>query len=190
MSLLFLSFFGFIALLLVFFIWALRKPAKPQQKNVPTAFQESTFRTHINFLPQIRQALSPSDKEFLNQRAGRRLAKRVRRERRAIALDYLAALQGDFERLLQQATMIAVISPEIVPMQEFERIRLSLEFSLHCKLIRARIILGFAPIPELSSLSDVVSSLTVRIESAMRELAERAATNLSSPLNRSGIDAI
>jgi hypothetical protein len=190
LNLLFFSFFGLIALLLVFFIWSLRKPAKPQQKNEPTSVQESTSRPHINFLPQIRQALGPADKKFVDQRAGRRLAKRVHRERRAIALAYLTALQGDFEKLLRQATTIAVLSPKVVPMQEFERIRLTLEFSLRCKLIRARIILGFAPIPELSSLSDVVSSLTVRIESAMRELAERTATNLSSPLNRSGIDTI
>jgi hypothetical protein len=184
MSFLFLSFFGFVALLLGFFIWSLRKPSQPQEKISLSAVQESTSRPNINFLPQIRQALGPADTEFLEGKIGRKHARRVRRERKAIVLAYLSALQSDFEKLLRQVTLIAVLSPEVVAMHEFERIRLSLEFSLRCKLIRCRIHLGFAAIPELSSLSDFVSGLTVRIESAMRELAERAATNnLSSPLN-------
>ena len=192
MSPLFLSFFGLIALLFCLFAWSLRKSPKPEDKLNLTSFFEEDSRPHVSFMPQIRQALAAKDSAFLSQRAGSKLAKRLRRERKAIALAYLAALQDDFEELLRHAKLIAVLSPEVVAMHEFERIRLSLEFSLRCRWIHARILFGSAPALQLCSLSDVVSGLTVRIESAMRQLAERAAAaaELASALDGRRIDSI
>jgi hypothetical protein len=192
MSILFITFFVFVALLFCVFVWSLRKPATRADKSGLTGLLKSTSRTHVNFMPQVRQALSAADHAFLVERSGNKLAKRVQRERKTITLSYLSALQGDFEKLLEEAKLIAVLSPEVVALHEFERIRLSLEFSLRYKWIRARTLFGWAPVPQLCSLGDFVSALTVRIESAMRELAEHAAAaaELASPLDRRGIDSI
>ena len=189
MSPLFLSFFALIAVLLAFFVWSLRRPSLTEKKTRRPAFLDGNARPNITFLPQIRQALSPADELFLVKKVGSKLAKHIQRRRKAVALAYLEALHTDFDRLLQQAKLIAVLSPEVVAMHEFERVRLSLEFSLRCALIRARIALGAAPILELGSLSDVVSGITIRIESAMRQLAERAAvaTDIASPLQGGGV---
>jgi hypothetical protein len=42
-------------------------------------------------------------------------------------------------------------------------------------MIRIEFLFGFAPLPELGSLSDVVSRLSIRLETAMNNLGERAA---------------
>jgi hypothetical protein len=192
MSLLFISFFGFVALLLGLFLWAIRKPRHTHRKPEISDFFEDAGKPHISSLPQIRQALSAADNAYLESKGGGKLAKRVQRERKTVVLAYLTALQDDFERLLQQAKLVAALSPEVVAMHEFERMRLSLEFSLRCTTIRARILFGAPPVVQLSGLSDVVSGLTVRIESAMRGLAERAAaaTEIPSPLDHRSIDSI
>jgi hypothetical protein len=185
-----LSFVGFVTLLLGVFLWAMgRKRRHDSPKNWGRLPEESGHR-HVSYMPQIRQAMSGADKNFLLQKSGSKLARRVQGERRAIALRYVNALQSDFSKLVQQAKAIALLSPEVVAVHEFERVRLSLEFSIRCKTIRARILFGTTPLSQLSALSDLVSGLTVRIEAAMREIGERAAaaSALASPLDGGGVD--
>jgi hypothetical protein len=49
---------------------------------------------------------------------------------------------------------------------------------------------GFATVPQLDGLSDLVSGLSVRMEAAVKELGERsaAAAELASSINRRGLD--
>jgi hypothetical protein len=73
-------------------------------------------------LPQILQSLQPSDTEFLEPRGLRSLRQRVRSERTQIAIRYLNHLESDYETLLEASRILAVMSPEVVPIQEFERL--------------------------------------------------------------------
>jgi hypothetical protein len=144
----------------------------------------------ITYLPQIRQALAPTDYEFLSKNASLGVLRRVRRERRSVALAYVAALREEFQSLLRMAQLIAVLSPELAAVHEFERLRLTVKFSWQYQMIRWKLVTGFAPVPQLKGLSDLVSGLSVRMEAAMKELGERAAVaaELASSMNRRRLD--
>jgi hypothetical protein len=186
----FYMFFGLVGLLVLLFAWVLRN-AKSRSTTLSgaDALGECGQR-HVAYLSQIRQALAKTDYEFLSNKASDTVLRRVRRERRRAALAYLAALRGDFQSLLRMARVIALLSPEVAAVQEFERLRLTLKFSRHFELIRLQLWVGLAPMPQLDGLSQLVSGLSVRMERAMTELGERAAlaAELFSSLDRGGVD--
>jgi hypothetical protein len=113
----------------------------------------------------------------------------VRRERRDVALAYLSALRLEFVELLRMARIIAGLSPEIVPLQEFERLRLTVRFTWRYEMIRMKLRLGFVSLPQLEALGHLISGLSVRLEAAIKELGERAvlAAELVSPPDRRGV---
>jgi hypothetical protein len=191
MNFFFYTFVLAVAVLLILLAWSLRAPKKRRTPSLgPLASEQDPDRRHATYLPQIHRALAPEDFEFLASRASRRLMRRVGKERRRIALAYLSGVQEDFQRLLKLARVIAVLSPEVGATQEFERLQLGVQFALRCHMIRAKLLLGLAPLPQLSGLSNMVSGFAVRMETAVTELGERAAlaTELASSLERRGVD--
>lgn len=190
MNLLFPMFIGVATLLLLLLAWLMRKPKKHRAVAPPASYLEESERSHLAYLPQVRQALARGDYDYLSVKAPPGLARRVRRERRKIVLTYLSVLRDDFQRLLDVARIIAKLSPEVAAVQEFERLHLTVKFAWRCDLIRLRLFSGLAPAPQLGNLSDMVSSLNVRIEAAMKELGERAAlaAELASSLDRRGVN--
>jgi hypothetical protein len=190
LSLFLYVFFGIAGLLLVLFLWSVRKPRRRGNALPDAAILEERGLGSVAHLPQIRQAFTESDFVFLSERAKSSLVRRVRRERRQVALAFLSAVREDFDGLLRTATIISVLSPEVAAMQEFERLRLIIKFNSRYWIIRLQLHLGLAPIPRLSRLSDLVSGLSVRMETAMKELGERAALaeELASSLDGRGGD--
>jgi hypothetical protein len=175
----------FAILLLALLGVALRDPrrlAKPASRLA--SFGELDHR-HVTYFPQVRQAMDPHDFLFLALRGSRRLGRRVRRERREIVFAYLQCLRNDFLKLWRLARVAASLSPQVGAAQEFARLRLGLTFSVRYEMVRIKLLCGFAPLPELGSLSEVVGRLSIRLESAMRDLGERAAlgTKLASSLD-------
>lgn len=191
MSLFFYSFFGLIGLLLILFFWSIRSPRRSALSPAFDGADDESGRRHISYLPQIQQALSGADFDFLSKHASRIVLRRVRRERLDVALAYLAALREDFRSLLRMTRAIATLSPELDTIHEFERIILTAKFAWQFRMIRYKLLAGFAPVPQLHGLSDMVSGLSVRIEAVMNELGERAAVaaKLASTMNRRGLDA-
>jgi hypothetical protein len=123
----------------------------------------------------IRQASDSADLQFAKEKGGVELAKRLRRERRRVAFLYLGAIRDDFEGLLNVARVVSLLSPEVSGPQEYERLRLSVIFRARFQLLRLQLVLGRIPLPELTGLGEMVTSLSVQMETAMAELGERAA---------------
>ena len=144
---------------------------------------------HISSLPQIKRALANSDFMYLEQQGYPALAKRLRKERRRIALNYLACLRVEFQKLLRLARMVAVMSPNVAVAQEVRGLRLNLEFSYRYYLIYFRLVTGIAPLKAIGSLSNMVSALTIRMETAISELGERAALAAELLPHNRGLDA-
>jgi hypothetical protein len=126
-------------------------------------------------MSQIRQSLDPADLEFAKAKGGRHLESRLRRERRQVTLLYLAAIRRDFEQSLRVARVIAVLSPEVSGSQEYERIRLSMMFRWRFQMIKARLLIGIMPQPQLVALWQMASLMAVQMEQTMAKLGERAA---------------
>ena len=107
--------------------------------------------------------------------------------------DLLAELlRGDFDRLLRLGRSIALLSPEVVAVQEFERFRLTVEFHWRCRAIALGLLLGTATLPQISAVSDQVSHLAVRLEAALKEMGERAvlAVELASAPDRRNLNTV
>jgi hypothetical protein len=184
---------AFAVLLLVLLGWGLRdsRDSRDLAKfHADPIFTEESDRRNVTYFPQVKQALAADDFTFLASKASRLLTRRVRKERRRIALAYLACLRNDFRKLWRLARVIASLSPQVGAMQEFARLRLGLAFTLRYEMIRIKFLLGFAPLPALGSLSEVVSRLAIRLETTMRDLGERSAltAKLASPLDGRGLD--
>jgi len=168
----------------------LRDPPKFSESGGDLNYAEDLDRPHVTYFPQVRQAMAAEDSAFLASRASQALTRRVRRERRKIALAYLACLRGDFLKLWRLARVIASMAPQVGTAQELERLQLGLVFSWRYEMVRMKFLLGFAPLPELGSLSGSVSRLSIRLETAMKDLGERAAlaAKLASSLDGRGLN--
>jgi hypothetical protein len=156
-------------------VWVLRDPRKSAKPDGDLESTDELSQRHVGYFPQVRQALAVEDFAFLSSRGSPQLARRMRRERKKIALAYLSCLRGDFLKLWRLARVIASMSPQVGVAQEFARLHLGVAFSLRYEMIRIEFLFGFAPLPDLGSLSDVVSRLSIRLETAMNNLGERAA---------------
>jgi hypothetical protein len=162
-----------VALLLLMLLgWALRSSSGTRKKSGPL---EEHPRSNIQYFPQMRQALAAADQKFLLKKGGAELARSIGRERREVARHFLLELDEEFSRLLRLAKVITALSPEVAPMQEFERLRLTIVFQWRLQALRMGLALGAAGTPQLRAVSDIVSGLSVRMETAMKELGERAA---------------
>ncbi|MDP9340436.1 MAG: hypothetical protein M3P45_16390 [Acidobacteriota bacterium] len=161
-------------LLLFLLAWLSFSKRRIKPEMTFDAQQEREWR-HISYLGYITQALASTDIEFIKARGFAALAKRVEKERRLIALEYLQALRRDFENLVDFARVVAVMSPNVELTQELQGLRLQLAFSCRYYLIHARLSLGIAPRNAFGNLSHILSALTVRMEAAISELGERAA---------------
>lgn len=182
------AFAGIGVLLLVALAWLSFSKRRNKPEAILNGRPEREWR-HISYLPPIRQALSDSDFEFLKTRGSPLLAKRVRNDRQRIAIAYLRALRSDFEKLLHFARVVAVMSPEVEIVRELQSARLHLEFSYRYYLIYLRLVFGIAPSQALGNLSNMVSALTVRMETAISELGERAAMATEFSAFNGGVDA-
>ena len=104
-----------VGMLLLLLLWALRSP---QNDSLASATYldsiEEPARQHATYFGLIRQAMSHEDFEFLAARAPVRLVRRAHQERQRIALLYIENLRADFQRLLRLASVITVLSPEIL----------------------------------------------------------------------------
>jgi hypothetical protein len=130
---------------------------------------------HLCYMGPMRQSLDPGDLRYVAGKGGPDLARRLRRDRRRVALLYLDAIQKDFEQLLRIARVVALLSPEISGMQEMERLRLALLFRVRFQTVKIRFLLGAVAIPQLTALGEMVTSLALRMETSVQELGERAA---------------
>jgi hypothetical protein len=173
-------------LLLAALIWALRAPGRISRGNFDLNALEQPGRRHATYLSLIRRASSGSDLAFLSKRGYTKLHARLHRERRKVVLLYLDQLRCDFDRLTKMARAVAALSPSVGVRQELERTQLSFEFLARYYAIRLAFGWGFVPIAQLSQLSQMVSELSIQMETSMKEFGERAAMavrSASSPLD-------
>jgi hypothetical protein len=124
-----LAIFASLAVILFcFLLWSRRSRVRSPKVGQPPAMLriEPILPRHYLYFPQIRQALSARDEEYLERVAPRDVAGVAHRERRAVARHFLAGLREDFSNLERLARMVAALSPGISSEQETERIILRL----------------------------------------------------------------
>jgi hypothetical protein len=172
---------AFVALLL----WLLRPQNAASKRDRLAIDQEidNVLPRHYRFYPQIRQALSEGDIQYLRGAAPPRVVRRVVRERRVVARRFLSGLREDFSKLERLARMVAALSPVISRKQETERLMLNLRFHLLYLLVWMRLAAGRVPLQQIEQLTGLVGSLALRMEQAMAEINALSAERLPGSLN-------
>ncbi len=145
-----------------------RKPAQDEIGDLYLAGK------HVINLPQIRQALEPADFDYLCGKSDATLVRKVRKERRRIALKYLEGLREDFKRLVDAAQAVAALSPEVEAKEEWKRFRLGVEFRIKYQLVWVKFALGAPTFPGLEGIATMVSSLALDLERAVSKAAKTA----------------
>jgi hypothetical protein len=139
---------------------------------------EELFPLHCRHFPQIQQALSMRDDEFLRGRVSRQELKKWRAERRAVLRQFLLGLGEDLVRLDRLARTVAAFSPEVSRARETERLWLSLRFRVLYRLVSVRLYTGWASLPQLTRLTEMVGSFAAQVEAGMAVLEETSASKL------------
>lgn len=160
---------GLIALLL----YALR-PSRVQFSSADAVFETLCAPRDYYRLPQIMLALRADDTEFLAQRGDPDLCRRIRAERKAIALNYMKCIESDYNTLIEASRVLAAMAPEVVASQEWDRVRLTLRFNWNCRLLRWRLQTGLKPWNSFARISDMASQLSFGLEQATTRIGERA----------------
>jgi hypothetical protein len=137
---------------------------------------------HYGYFPQIRQALSEADAQYLLESAPPQVAKRALRERRAVARGFLKGLHEDFSNLARLGRLVAAMSPEISHRQETERLLLSMKFQLLYTLVWLRLSIGNLPIHQLENLTGLVGRLATRMDEAMAQISALSVGQLPGKL--------
>jgi hypothetical protein len=152
-------------------------PCLPEKENgsLPSA-------RHYAYFPQIRQALSAADSDYLMKNAPPRVSRQALRERRIVARRFLEGLREDFSNLSRLGRIVAALSPEISRQQETERLMLSLKFQFLYTLVWLRLSTGNLPLSQLESLTGLIGRLATRMDEAMTEISALSAGRVPSQL--------
>jgi hypothetical protein len=137
---------------------------------------------HYAYFPQIRQALSVADSNYLRENAPPHVAKQALRERRAVARRFLEGLHEDFSNLARLGRTIAALSPEVSREQETERLILSLKFQILYSLVWLRLSAGNLPLDQLEHLTGLVGRLATRMDAAMAQVSALSVGQLPGSL--------
>jgi hypothetical protein len=187
-SLLFFIFFALVVLSLL--LWASR-PSKHQFTPGLDVFETLSQARHCSRLGQILQALRPEDTDYLQQIGQAALMQALRQRRRRIAQTYVDCLQEEFETLLEISRALAVMSPEVVGMEEMERWKLSLAFAVNCAYLRWRLRLGLQPFSGFTLLSNMATEIARQLDTATTRIAEAAVrTSERSGLGHKNFDGL
>jgi hypothetical protein len=172
---------AFVMLLL----WLLRPQStasnsarRPLDQNM-----DNVMPKHYRFFPQVRQALSEADIQYLRDAAPPHVVRRVVRERRGVARCFLSGLREDFSKLERLARMVAALSPVISREQETERLMLNLRFHVLYVLVWMHLATGRVPLRQIEQLTGLVGRLALRMEQAMAEINALSAERLPGSLN-------
>jgi hypothetical protein len=151
------------------------RPARPGSFSMEATLATLSSPTHTSHLSPVLQALRAEDAQFLTTLGRPELAERLVKQRKKVALMYLQALQDEFECLLAAAKTLAVMSPQLLPMEEFERLKLSIRFALLCFYVRLKLRFGLPYQGGFDMLSHMAVRITMALEGATTGAVERAA---------------
>jgi ABC-type anion transport system duplicated permease subunit len=136
---------------------------------------------HFKYFPQVRQALSKEDSEYLARRATSANAQRARRNRRDVGLEFLSGLHEDYRRINRFARVLVALAPNASFQRETERLRMAIHFEVVWAFVWLRLWAGGTPIGQLGSLADMIGTLATQLEGAMAALPELSgAANVGS----------
>jgi hypothetical protein len=165
--------------------WLLRPwRRKPETRKSFVGLRiEELYPRHYRYFPQVRQALSAVDEEYLRKVAGPQIARQALTERREVARKFLAGLREDFLNLERLARTVAALSPVVSREQETERFLLNLRFHALYTLVQMRLSIGRVPVQRIEYLTGLVGNYAMRMERAMAAVSLPSANQAAPGFN-------
>ncbi len=127
---------------------------------------------HFRYYPQIRQALSETDWEYLAKRAPAASRRRWKEERRRVVRGFLAGLKEDYVRLEKLGRTVASLSPALNQELERERFWLGVRFRVCIAVLRAAPLGSRWTLRLLDRTAATVGSMAEKTTAAMYALSE------------------
>ncbi len=163
-------FYGSCALVVLGLLYWLSRRAK-NETSAEDLLRNTTsadlLPTHYRFFPQVCRALSIEDRAYLIQRAGPRVRRSAGRIRRQVGLEFLRGLREDYKRLDRLARTLTALAPEANARRETERLWFALRFAIQWYFIWASLWSGMTPVLQLQWLTNLIGTITARMESAL-----------------------
>lgn len=156
-------------------LWSTRHRSTAAQEGMDQLSEQTLTCRHVANLQQLRQIFESADLTYLNKRVDRSVLRSVRKVRHRVATKFLAGLREDFLRLEEVSSIVAALSVEVDAREEWRRFRLAAEFRLKFAVLRTKYALGLATSDSFRNLAWMVSSLAVKLERAINEIAAGAA---------------
>lgn len=186
-ALIILLFFALAAgVLFLYLLLHPRTPVPAPPTSLPQTFTiESFLNLNARRFPQVKQALSDQDYQYLRRRGQGDLARRLRRERLEVLRGYVAALRSDFENLLQLHKILGALEAEVVRQHQPQMIVLGLQFRLLYALVQAKLALARLTLTTVNvePLVALVNRTAQTMEAILNSLAEAQARQLRVELS-------
>jgi len=163
-------------------VWLLIPGGRSPKVPAGSAVSESDslpIARHYQHFPQIRQALSAVDANYLQENAPKQVTKQALRQRREVARHFLSGLREDFSNLARLGRMVAALSPEVSREQETQRLLLTLKFQILYSVVWLRLCAGNAPLRQIEGLTGLVGQLAQRMDEAMAQISALSSNQLS-----------
>lgn len=164
--------FLFVGVLSLALLWLLFGK-RPQQDPVQGALEiQRLLPVHCRHFPQIQHALNASDQTFVERRLPAEIARQWRAERREVIQLYFQGLRQDFLGLEKLARLLAALSPAVKRRQEWEWLRLGIQFRILYRMTQVRLVIYTMPTAELIRLTEMLTALKFILESTMNQMTE------------------
>jgi hypothetical protein len=169
--------------------WVALKPLPEEIGERGGKRMEDLLALHAQHFPRLRQALANLDDDYLRRKASGEIERNMHAERKHIVEAFLAGLAEDFGRLERLITAVEAMQPAEPWIQQFERAGSRFEFRVNYRIASLQIHSEKLQSTNwLTWLTELVGSLSVRIEASMARLVGSAGEHSVSPGHRSPID--
>jgi hypothetical protein len=169
--------------------WTALKPLPEETVGRRQDRMEDLLALHAQHFPQLRQALTTLDDDYVRRKASGDMERHVYEERRLIVASFLAGLAVDFGRLERLMRVVREMSPTEPWVQQCKRAGSRLQFRVHYRV--ASLAIHSARLQStnrLARLTELVGNLSEQVEVGMARLVPSAGEQSPQTRRRSPID--
>jgi hypothetical protein len=161
-----------IGILLVL-AWLLFSPQWKVADAAPRALDiEKLQNLHCRHFPQIGQILRKEDLAFMQRVAPASLNRKWKRDRARILRRYLNRLKQDLAQLEGLARLLAALTPATSRKQEWEWLKLGIQFRILFALVAIRIRFGSLSFHHLARLTELIVVQATALEIRVSQIAD------------------
>jgi hypothetical protein len=144
--------------------WAALKPLPEEMAGRRQDRREDLLALHAQHFPQLRQALTKLDADYVRRKTSGEIERHLREERWLVVESFLSGLAEDFGRLERLMRVVREMSPAEPWNHQFERagrrFRLRVNYQIAALQIRSE---RLQSTTRLARLTELVANLSVQI---------------------------